>query len=424
MHYVSRPNYEQAIRQWYLDPAYDVLCVHGAPRSGKTSVVREALKNAPGVTFYEALEVGCLLDVVGRTVGGPAADVIVIDAVTVGKIVVVWKLVRALRQRYRAMRFVIVGTALMQHVETDAASPLRVRSLRVHPLSFHEYLRFLGRDKLAEYLDQNVDVPPSPGMHRLLMREWQSFVAVGGLPEIVLGYRKDQNVEEMQRQYVKKSLIDALRQMRRKVSPDYLTQALDAVCEQAGEKFFLSRAVQGYRAFQAKKVLDALEDLGLVLRCTHTDVQGDDLGAETNEKFLRYAFFDTGILRAWCGGRVHLSDVALRAPSAHRYVDAFVARELAIVQDDKLYWWRREKTGSDAAVEFVAATRPPLPVTLHQNKPMALQALRLMMADKRLERAVLLAREPGGVQEDLTVLPVYRIGRYVARKIAQSSIFS
>ncbi len=423
MQYISRPIYEHAVRQWYTVPDSDVLCVHGAPRVGKTSVVRQVLTNLPGVAFYEAMRAGCLLDVFGQAPEGPVPDIVVIDDVAPGRIVMVWELVRALKDRHPSMRFVIVGSALMRHINEQSAATLRVRSLPIHPLGFLEYLHFLGRDKLADYLEQNVDVAPSAGMHRLLMREWQAFVAVGGLPEFVLGYRNDQNVEELQRHYVKSLLTDALRQMRRKASTDHLVQALDAVVEQAGEKFFLSRAVKGYRAFQAKKVLDVLEDLGIVLRCTHTDVKGDDLSATTNEKFLRYAFFDTGVLRAWCGGRVHLADQPLRAPSVHRYVDAFVARELAIVQEGKLYWWRREKTGSDAAVEFVTATRPPLPITLHQNKPMALQALRLMQQDKDLGRAVLLDRVSGGGYEDLTVLPVYRVGPYIAAKIAQSSIF-
>ena len=65
---------------------------------------------------------------------------------------------------------------------------------------------------------------------------------------------------------------------------------------QIGNKFVYSKVEGAYRAEEVKKALGLLCDAGIIKRVSHTAANGLPLGAETNEKFRKYIYLDSGLL--------------------------------------------------------------------------------------------------------------------------------
>jgi len=84
----------------------------------------------------------------------------------------------------------------------------RVESTFMYPLTFEEFLLNTGNEKLNEYrpcLDAAEPVPEFA--HHKLMEEMKRFFVVGGMPEAVAKYRRDQSLRNVEKAH--KSLYDS-----------------------------------------------------------------------------------------------------------------------------------------------------------------------------------------------------------------------
>ncbi len=237
----------------------------------------------------------------------------------------------------------------------------RIRSLFMYPLSFDEFLRAMKFDVLADEVRKATpDTAFSDELHKKCMEQFNRFLLIGGMPEVVAAYAGGGSLLDCQQilDDLTNTFYDDFAKYREKVAVSRLRDVFGAVIYQTGGKFVLSD-VQGLNHLQIKDCLGLLEMAGLIYPVTHTSANGLPLSAESNPKYRKYMLFDTGIYQRFLKldiARILAFD-RIEQVNKGALAELFVALELKKAATSnasvELYYWRREKDGSSAEVDFV-----------------------------------------------------------------------
>lgn len=88
--------------------------------------------------------------------------------------------------------------SLRQNVDTIVI-PSEERKIAMHPMDFEEYLWAKGKDMLVPLLREHFEgrVPLGDALHRAVMREYATYMAVGGMPQVVQKYVSGEDFESI-----------------------------------------------------------------------------------------------------------------------------------------------------------------------------------------------------------------------------------
>lgn len=106
--------------------------------------------------------------------------------------------VRCLKEDWENTTTIISGSALTRLFREEQRYPIgRVSKLHLQPFSFVEFLRALGNDSLVSFiLDYSLGSEISQNRHELLLDLLNQYITVGGLPEVVTLYSREQKSRE------------------------------------------------------------------------------------------------------------------------------------------------------------------------------------------------------------------------------------
>lgn len=415
MSVISRPIYEKRIRAWRKSDVSRLLVVTGPTAVGKSTVLKKALEGEAGVicSGENELAENFLADLPDEL---PCAPLLLIDTGHELTERLAGRFYAFLSQR-PAAKIIFVGEASRAVFSCRAIRDLGAEHLPVRPLIFEEYLAFMGRESLLQCLgDFVIQRSGSDAVKDLLLKEWYGFVAVGGMPGAVCAYREGENVEYVQRRYWRNILENEVRKARHSAPPDLMRSLLSVLAEGCPEKFqYVSvpgvSVRGGWRAAHVKKAADVLADRGYLTILPHAHMEAFE--RVENEKFMRCLWFDSGVQRAGSAGRVRLAQIPLDALQSRCFVDGVIAREIA-VRTGGVYWWRRQETGAEAAVEFSFELPAGLvPVTLKSKDGRSQQSVRLMQAEEGVLRAVILSKTDFEEKGNAITVPVYTLGALI-----------
>lgn len=269
---------------------------------------------------------------------------------------------------------VIAAGSLLEFALKDLSSfgVGRVSSLFVYPMSFDEFLSATGRNGLLRTKRScNPDNPLPEAFYGKLVEAFRSYMLVGGMPEAVATYAETGSyryssdiVNEIIQGYQ-----DDFAKYGAKANPTLLRQTLISVAHQAGGKFVYSRVEGEHRSAEVKNALEMLKDAGLVIPTYHTDANGVPLGAEINERVVKYLIHDSGVLLGILGIDDDIDDFIkelMIADSIDLVDKGHVAEMIAGLELVKyaspqkrhqLYYWQNMNKGTCAEVDYVIARR-------------------------------------------------------------------
>jgi uncharacterized protein len=216
-----------------------------------------------------------------------------------------------------------------------------------------------------------------------------------------------------------------------KANPALLRQTLISVAHQVGAKFVCSRVEGEYRSAEVKAALEMLKDAGLVIPAYHTDANGVPLGAEINERVVKYLLHDTGVLLAILGiddDTNSLVKELMIADSIDLVDKGHVAEMLAGLEIIKyaspqkrhqLYYWHNMNKGTCAEVDYVLARGGKIvPMEVKSGVKGSMSSMYSMMRnpEKHIERGIRCSLEnfgsfnsPDGKRVD--IVPLYAISQ-------------
>ena len=277
----------------------------------------------------------------------------------------------------------------------------RIRSVFMYPMSFDEFLYASGYGHWVEAKSKaTYSSPLPPELHDALVREFRSFLIVGGMPASVIAWIEShdylqcsEELEDIQQTY-----YDDFAKYAEKIDPQLLRNTLRSVVMQIGSKFVYSKVDGGYRTEDVKRALQMLSDAGIVKVVQHSAGNGLPLGAEINCKYKKYNYLDSGlllrVLDLELGSSQPLTEMILIGAAEELVnkgkVTEMVAgweilKSLSPRTSHDLYYWENTSEGATSEVDYlISRDMIVIPVEVKAGVTGKMKSLRLFMRRKHL----------------------------------------
>jgi predicted AAA+ superfamily ATPase len=213
--------------------------------------------------------------------------------------------------------------------------------------------------------------------------------------------------------------------------------------KQTGSKFTYSKVEGGYRAEEVKKALAMLCDAGIIKRISHTAANGLPLGAETNDKFRKYIYLDSGLLLRILdmdfGGANELTSLIITG-AAEDLVNKGGLTELVLGWElvkygssrnrHDLYYWESMVEGTTSEVDYIVAREMKvLPIECKAGTSGKMKSLRLFMRNKHITDAIRCSLEnfsqlvyrdnkESGEWRRVTICPLYAVSNIILSNLS------
>ncbi len=412
MAYYSR-KVDSKLQEWRDDPRRKPLLVRGARQVGKSFAVRHLgetfryfveinLEKRPELKqlFTEDIDVKKTCANLSAVVGIPiipGETLLFIDEIQ--DCVPAIMSLRYFKEDYPELHVIAAGSLLEFALEELPSLAVgRIRSLYMYPFSFDEFLEAQGlRLKLEARRKASPQSPLLDALHWQMVEQLRCFMLVGGMPEAVSTWVETHDYLACSRTHndILDTYQDDFNRYKSKISPDLLRRVLRAVARQCGTKFVYSSTEGGERIEKVKQALRKLSLAGLAIPVTHTSADGVPLGAQENEKSVKYLFLDTGLLLTWQG--LPASDILLssevdlvnKGSVAELLAGLELVKNADCFKKAEMFYWQYEVKGANAEIDYLETRDGTiLPIEVKASAKGAMQSLYLFMRKKHLHNAV------------------------------------
>ena len=310
----------------------------------------------------------------------------------------------------------------------------RINYMHMEPLSFEEFLLAINQQGLVDYLGAfhwETTIPRI--IHEQLMASFKEYLVVGGMPAAVSSWIVDRSLPKVNQ--IQHDLMATYRddfgKYSGRIDKDRLDEVLVTVPKLLGEKFIYSKVNSSVNSGAIKQALDLICKARVCHRVTSCHANGIPLGSELDEKFFKAIFLDVGLCSAALG--FTLSQIATveeiifinKGGIAEQVVGQLLRTLDFPYLEPELYYWIREKKGSEAEIDYVIQhSQHVIPIEVKAGSTGSLKSLHLFMGIKKLSLAVRVSsdypsktdvqvKDPMGNQVEYTLLsiPFYLVGQ-------------
>lgn len=267
-----------------------------------------------------------------------------------------------LRYYYEKMPWLYVitaGSRLQSLLKSHVSFPVsRVEYLSLRPFSFMEYL---AAAKGEEWARQVEELQVSSIVHEEMVKCFNRYALVGGMPEVVKSYIEHADVERLSPVFnslMKGYSEDVERYAKNEEQVRIIRHILNVAWFSVGETIsFAGFGNSNYTSTQIHEAMDCLQRayiLSLNYPVTSTEVPA----LPAVRRAPKLAMVDIGIANFVVGIQLeYLQNKDLLDTWRGRAAEQIVAQELRVVLDrhykDNQYYWIRDKKGATAEVDYV-----------------------------------------------------------------------
>ena len=363
------------LQQWKNSPLRQPLLLRGARQVGKTYAVR-----ALGQSFEKVIEINFDFNKKAKTLFNQDLDphrilrevfVLTGQQVLPGKTLLFFDEIQAVPEGISALRYfyelmpelhIIAAGSLLDFAIEQVGIPVgRVQFLYMYPLSFIEFLAATNHHALIdEILTHKPTKPISEIVHTTVFGVLGNYLAIGGMPRAVACWKDMQNLQECAT--IPQTLIEAYQFDFTKYGKSHQIKYLDTLFtnlpQQLGKKFKYSE-IGAFRKRDIEPCVELLVTAGVINRVMHADAQGLPLGAQADPQTFKLLLIDIALSQYMLDLSTGdwLLDPLKEVANKGLLVEAFVGQELIAyqypVKKAQLYYWKRDKRGSEAEVDYV-----------------------------------------------------------------------
>lgn len=232
----------------------------------------------------------------------------------------------------------------------------KVDFIELHPMSFSEFLRAVGEERLAELL-QSRDYELINGFAPKYTDLLRTYYFVGGMPEVMAEFVESHDFMEVRR--LQQQILDYYMEDFSKHAPERVVprihmvwNSIPAQLAKENRKFLYGSLREGARAKDFEIAIQWLEDCGLIHRSYRVKKPGIPLTAYMDMAAFKMYMLDVGLLAAKSelAPELLLQGNKLFTEFKGALTEQFVAQELC-ASDKSLYYFAREK--SDGEIDFL-----------------------------------------------------------------------
>ena len=299
----------------------------------------------------------------------------------------------------------------------------RVEYLALRPCSFLEFLNGIG-DGFDENLIENLNASP---VHARIIKHFNDYTLIGGMPAVIAKYAENQDVLSLPRIY--KSLLTSYQDDIEKYTENVNTikvirEILEIGWLQAGNIIAFEKF--GGTNFSSKEMSTAFQTIqkAMLLELVFPTSSTQMPLIPNRRQRPKLIWLDTGLVNFAAGIQKEVFSVAdIQDVWRGRIAEQIVAQELLTLDDSlltKRIFWKRDKQGSEAEVDFVYSYDSlAIPIEVKSGHNSKLKSLHLFMDATPHNVAVRVWSKPFSIDEITTPngkkfklinLPFYYVG--------------
>lgn len=409
----------QDLQEWLKRPKRKALVVGGARQVGKSTLVEAFCESADRDLLTVNLERHP--DLAGIFTGNdPAAILNLLEARfnkrLSARTVLFLDEVQAAPSAFASLRYfreelpeqpVVAAGSLLEMMLSAQPVPVpvgRIEYLHLGPMTFTEFLKAVGQDRLAEVIGAfawpsgGQSSPPLPPLiHQWLIRLLRLYCFVGGMPEAVQAYAESENLRDVAS--VHAGILDTYRDdfpkyaARRDMTR--MLRVFNFAARQSGPKVGYSKVSPEASSATIRDDIDLLEKARVIAKVTHSHCSGLPLQAGLNEKVFKLIFLDVGLMNAVCG--LNWETVASQSETelvnagsgAEQFVGQHLQYLLAQRPNRELTYWLRNGRSNNAEVDYVLELGGRIvPIEVKAGHAGRLKSLHQFVAEKQAPLAV------------------------------------
>lgn len=290
----------------------------------------------------------------------------------------------------------------------------KVDFLKLHPLSFKEFLMATDKERFAKLLDQR-DFPMITSFKQTYIDALKHYYFVGGMPEAVQRFAEDKDFNEVRE--IQKRILAAYEQDFSKHAPNeivprlrMLWNSIPSQLAKENKKFIYGLVREGARAKEYETAMMWLSDCGLVHKISRVNAAGIPLRAYEDLKAFKLFVVDVGLLGCMAGlrPRTLLDGNDLFVEFKGALTEQYVCQQLKTVEDLDVYYYTNDRGSCE--VDFVVDTGERIiPVEVKAEVNLRAKSLRTYWERFSPEICVRTSMADYKKEEWLVNLPLYAI---------------
>ena len=294
----------------------------------------------------------------------------------------------------------------------------RVQSLYMKPCSFPEYLFACNDHRLIEYLAQvELNSGIEEPIHQLLLDKCREYFVIGGMPEAISYYTQTNKFHGIEQ--IHASILEYYRRDFSKYGAKLNARTLEKIFIRTpgliAQRFKYKDIDPDIQARDQKPSLEALIKANIINPVYHSSASGLPFQVGMNEKKFKLLFLDLGLAKHATGLDIEtLLHEHLIMLNQGAYAEQFVGQELLAYaknyQEANLFYWEREKHGSQAEVDYVINIGPKIfPIEVKAGKTGRLKSLQVFLDEKGLDLGIRISQHQFSLQRRVLSIPLYMI---------------
>ena len=307
------------------------------------------------------------------------------------------KAVRLLRYFYEDLPelFVIAAGSLLETlIDVQISFPVgRVEYLAMRPCSFSEFLGALGENQIKDKL-LSVELPEA--IHSRVMKLFNEFVLVGGMPEVVALYAEKRDIVSSRKVY--DSLLggyrdDVEKYASNKTERNVLRHILKNGWHFAGQRIkFECFGESNYKSREVGEAFRTLEKAMVLELCYPTVITDVPLLSDL-KKSPKLLWLDTGIVNYVAKNQLELFGTQdISALWKGKISEHIVGQEMMSHNNSVLAqrnFWVRDTRNSQAELDFVVQTESQIvPVEVKSGHNARIKSMHLFMKASKHDFAI------------------------------------
>ena len=433
--------------QWKIRKDRKPLILRGARQVGKTTLVKEFSKyydifvhlnlekESDRNLFEQHDDVKDLIKAIFvlKNQMNNGTTLLLIDEIQNSK-----KAVAILRYFYEEANYIHViaaGSLLETVIDVRRISfPVgRVEYLPIRPCSFLEFLSGIGDDFDANVIE-NLD---AHYVHHKILKLFNDYTLVGGMPAVISKYAENQDIISLRNIFnlLLQSYQDDIEKYTKNVNTvKVIREILTVGWAQAGS--IISYEKFGSTSFSSREVSTAFQTIqkAMLVELVFPTSSTQMPLLQNFRLSPKLIWLDTGLVNFFSGIQKEVFSVSdIQDVWRGRIAEHIVAQELLTLSDSlltKRVFWRRDKQGSEAEVDFVYSYDSlAIPIEVKSGHNSKLKSLHLFMESAPHDIAVRVWSKPFSIDEVITKnqkkfklinLPFYYVG--ILDKVLKNNI--
>ncbi|MDZ7934939.1 MAG: ATP-binding protein [Emticicia sp.] len=309
---------------------------------------------------------------------------------------------------------IAAGSLLGVSIQKNNAFPVgKVDFMKLHPMSFVEFMENIGEQKLLEQL-QNHNWQVISTFHTKLIEILQLYYFIGGMPEAVLSYIENKNLAAVRE--IQKKIIFGYENDFAKYAPNEILPKIKLVwnallgqLSKENRKFIYGQIKKGARANDFETAINWLTEAGLLLKVCRIEKPTLPLSAYSDYDAFKLFMLDIGILNATADldKKILLEKNNILSEFKGALTEQFVCQQLKI-QTQVFYWTASNAT---AEIDFIIQHQSEaIPIEVKAEENLKSKSLKVFVEKFQNTNAIRTSMSQYRKENWLTNIPLYAIG--------------